>query len=400
MKNIKTIFDAINVVAKRSFASLKKGPVPFLMGFLKTRTVPVFLPIFLFLILSNPVVLNAGNLLTNWNFETGDTTGWTSGGTASFGVNTSTAINTTSAKIGMTTTTGKKIFYQNVSVTSGQKYNLAGYVWNNDVTTTYIGFLTKPGGGSAASSPAPSVDNSTRTAVNSTSWQFLCMYSTPDAGVVTYGVNNILNFAAAASTGCFDNVYFGQPDIPSSLIQLNNSGNQLATAEWTTSSTIISSFTQSGSVSGSGPTDAVKFQLQVTSGSADTPDWTPATLFVDYTSVLGAEGTTGYQWPTLTGTATYWWRVWTEDKYNGVTGSTSTESRFCFTAAANQTPYDVSGLTQLAGGTTILPSMTWTNSSVIISSFTLDDPDAGNTVKFFLHITSVTTGGAADWAQS
>ena len=399
MKNIKTMFDRINVVAG-SPCLIARRPRNYnvLRQFLISQSLNLLISAFL--ITSVPIILTnlyAGNLLTNWNFETGNTSGWTTGGTASFNVDTSTAIGTTSARIGMTTATGKKVYYQNVPSTPTWRYNLAGYVWDNDANISYIGFLIKPNGGSAATSPAPSVSNSTTTAVNSNAWQFLSMSTTTESGYTFFGVNAIINFLAGASTGYFDNIYFGLPDTPSSLIQLNNSGSQLAQGEWTTSTIIISSFTQAGSVSGSGPTDAVKFHLQVTSGSAASPDW--STLFVDYTSGLISEGTTGYQWPTLTGTATYWWRVWTEDKYNGVTGATSTISVFCFSAAANQAPFDVSGLTQLAG-TTILPSMAWTTSSVIISSFTLNDPDTSEQLKFYLHITSVTTGGdAADWSQ-
>jgi len=37
-------------------------------------------------------------------------------------------------------------------------------------------------------------------------------------------------------------------------------------------------------------------------------------LFFATTSQLISQGTTGYQWPTLTDGGTYWWRVWAENK--------------------------------------------------------------------------------------
>ena len=52
---LKTIIDIINVVAKRSFASLKKGPVPFLEGVI-VRAKPA--AISLFLITSVPIILH------------------------------------------------------------------------------------------------------------------------------------------------------------------------------------------------------------------------------------------------------------------------------------------------------------------------------------------------------
>lgn len=71
------------------------------------------------------------------------------------------------------------------------------------------------------------------------------------------------------------------------------------------------------------------------------------------------------------------------------------------TVEAPYAPDPPAGLTQLSNTGAILPSMKWTNSSTIISSFTQIDPNAGtNNVKFYLHVTSVTTSGdAADWAQ-
>ncbi|MFA5779612.1 MAG: hypothetical protein WC947_05710 [Elusimicrobiota bacterium] len=414
----KTIFDAINVVAKSRkerdklrFASVKKVPVPFLMGFLKTRTVPVFL---LFLILSNPVVLNAGNLLTNGTFET---TGsppapWAEGGGVRQNGTTQSTVYANSYSLYIATAninaTQQRWVYQNVSVTAGQMYNQAGYVYKDSANSPWVGLSLLSGGGGWSQTAAASYTDatSTRTA-NTGSWKFLVRSTVPAAGVSTMGINVGMRVTVGlGATSYFDNIYFGQPDAPTGLTQLAGSGRSAITSmQWTTESIIISSFTQSGSANNS-----VKFCLQVTSVTTvgDAADWTTAAqpLFVNYKSTPLAEGATCYNWPTLTDTATYWWQMWSEDNYGGVVGSTTTTlgngttAKFGFTSAANQSPYDVSGLTQLAGGTTILPSMAWTASSVIISSFTLKDPDAGNTVKFYLHITSVTTAGdGADWSQ-
>ncbi|MEW6555835.1 MAG: alpha-amylase family glycosyl hydrolase [Elusimicrobiota bacterium] len=81
-----------------------------------------------------------------------------------------------------------------------------------------------------------------------------------------------------------------------------------------------------------------------------------------------------------------------------VTANYSTDSGNNFNWIFPNNPPTISGLTQLAGSEA-LASMQWTNSSLIISSFTLQDPQAGDTVKFYLHVTSVTSGSSADWSQ-
>lgn len=79
-----------------------------------------------------------------------------------------------------------------------------------------------------------------------------------------------------------------------------------------------------------------------------------------------------------------------------VTANYSTDSGNNFNWLFPNNPPTISGLTQLVG-TTILPSMKWTNSSTIISSFTLNDPQANDTVKFYLHVTSQTSGADPVW---
>ncbi|MEW6556790.1 MAG: fibronectin type III domain-containing protein [Elusimicrobiota bacterium] len=111
------------------------------------------------------------------------------------------------------------------------------------------------------------------------------------------------------------------PDPPAGLTQLSNTGTALPSMQWTNSTTIISSFTQSDPNSG---TNNVRFYLHVTSvtTASDAADWSQ--LWHASTSGWLAEGTTGYQWPTLANNGTYWWQVWSEDE-GGLTSSTSTD---------------------------------------------------------------------------
>ncbi|MFA5780274.1 MAG: hypothetical protein WC947_09080 [Elusimicrobiota bacterium] len=142
--------------------------------------------------------------------------------------------------------------------------------------------------------------------------------------------------------------YILAPDKPSSLVQIGESGNQLASMQWTNSSTIISSFTQAS--------DQLKFHLQVSSFSSFSP------LFFETTSQLLSQGTTGYKWPALTDNGTYWWRVWSENS-NGLTSSTSTElgsggnAKLGFDCIP---PAGISDLTALAGPVDGSITLKWT----------------------------------------
>ncbi|MEW6555867.1 MAG: lamin tail domain-containing protein [Elusimicrobiota bacterium] len=146
-----------------------------------------------------------------------------------------------------------------------------------------------------------------------------------------------------------------KPYLPSGLTQLASQGlaTTLYSMQWTNSSIIISSFTQSGPV----PANDLKFHLQVSSDS------TFIYKFVDYTSALIPQGTTGYQWPQLTDNGTYWWRVWSEDG-SGYTSSTATTLGIGGTAKLgfdNKAPAGISNLTALAGSVLGSIKLEWTS---------------------------------------
>ncbi|MBI5573593.1 MAG: gliding motility-associated C-terminal domain-containing protein [Elusimicrobia bacterium] len=265
--------------------------------------------------------LYAGNFLTNWNFETGNTSVWAPTPdtlpSAAYGIEISTKYAGyyslfISTALDITDNCG---LYQNVTVVAGYRFNLAGWIWNNDSNDTHTGFGLKPGGG-GFNGVSVDVSNSTNTASDSNQWQFLNMSTQIASGVTTIGVNAYIRPTTSITISYFDNVYFGYPTAPSNLIQLAGT-TSLSTMQYTNSAVIITSFTQSGSVLGN-----LKFHLQVSSiTSGINPDWSQ--LFVDFVSLSISEGTTGYHWPALTDNGTYWWRVWSED-INDVVGSTST----------------------------------------------------------------------------
>ena len=286
---------------------------------MKNRTVPIIL----FLICVSD--LFAGNLLTNGNFEDGNVSSWTiSGKIANFNVETSTIIGNYSGALGSTSSTAglRKVYSSDLPVTAGDRYNLCGYVFNSTgAAISYLGFGIQPGGGAVSSFKN---FNSTYTNTSASSWQFVSRSTTIAEGVTEVGITNGIYIASkiqSPSTGYFDNVYFGQPNSPTQLAQYAGI-SPIISGEWTNSQIIVTSFTQSGSVRGSNHTEAISFHLQVTSSSADEPDW--SNLFVDCVSDFISEGTTGYQWTNLTNKATYWWRVWSEDYYYSVNGATST----------------------------------------------------------------------------
>ncbi len=114
--------------------------------------------------------------------------------------------------------------------------------------------------------------------------------------------------------------------------------------------------------------------------------------------------TQSYTLTGLTGGVTYYIRAWTRDEvgvdstsWNGNWSALSNGATSW--AQINHAPNAPANLAQLDASLANLSSFTWTNSGTIISSFTLTDPDAGTQVRFNLQITSVTTGGAADWSR-
>ncbi|MDO8735353.1 MAG: fibronectin type III domain-containing protein, partial [Elusimicrobiota bacterium] len=323
---------------------------------------------------SIPVVLYAGNLLTSTTgtFENGTINYWNPTPTTlpaeAYRVETATVY---AGGFSLYISTGRNSasnvgMYNNVSVTAAQKYNLAGWFWNNQLAlATPSGFFIVPGGGGASGVTVLPMNNSTSTVVDSDQWQFLNMSTQVAAGVTVMGVSayaRTVTGAANVATSYFDNIYFGQPSSPVGLTQLAGNVN-ISTLVWTNSSLIISSFTQSGSVSGSVPADAVKFYLEITSVTTggNVADWSQS--WHASTSTLMSEGTTGYQWPTLTDNGTYWWQVWSEDKYNNVTGSTATvlgagsEAKLIFD---NKPPGGISNLTALTGSTAGSIKLQWT----------------------------------------
>lgn len=95
------------------------------------------------------------------------------------------------------------------------------------------------------------------------------------------------------------------PKEPAALTQMDSNRAPLPSMQWTNSATIISSFTLSDPEA----TEKVKFYLQVSSFS----DY--SLKIVNYTSALISQGTTEYQWPSLSDNGTYYWRVWAEDEW-------------------------------------------------------------------------------------
>jgi len=328
---------------------------------------------FFFLLVFCSSNLFAGNFLTNGDFETGNVSSWTvSGNIAKFSVGISTKIGIYSGGFSSTSSVAglRKVYTYNVPVTAGNKYNLSGYVFNSTgAAITYLGLGIMPGGGAGTSF---NVSNSTQTNTSSNSWQFISRSTTIASGVTEISVVNGIYIASkiqTPSTGYFDNIYFGQPDPPTILTQYAGT-SQILSGDLTNSSIIITSFTQLGSVKGTDSSSAVRFHLQVTSSStgltlnssADAPDWT--NLYINYVSSFISEGTTGYQWPNLTDKATYWWRVWSEDCYYGVTGTTSTilssgsAAKFCFD---NLLPNQISDLTAFTGNDEGEVILRWTS---------------------------------------
>lgn len=149
-----------------------------------------------------------GNLLTNGGFEL-DLTSWSTGGTAFFSTHPINVISGDySGKIGYTTATGKKVFYQNIQVISGRNYLLTGYVFKNDSNISQIGLGIRNNGGSMAST-AWDISNSTLTSANSSLWQFLSFSTRVPANVSVLGVNLLVNFSNSnATTSYFDNIRF------------------------------------------------------------------------------------------------------------------------------------------------------------------------------------------------
>lgn len=124
------------------------------------------------------------------------------------------------------------------------------------------------------------------------------------------------------STNCVNSssewVY--KPCPPGGLTQLAGT-DILSSMEWTESSTIISSFSQAGY----NANNPLKYHIEIcsfTNSAGNNACWSTGTVR-SYGSGLIAQGTTGYQWEELTETATYWWRVWSENEY-GRTSSTTT----------------------------------------------------------------------------
>ncbi|MFH0948084.1 MAG: hypothetical protein V1833_03700 [Elusimicrobiota bacterium] len=114
----------------------------------------------------------------------------------------------------------------------------------------------------------------------------------------------------SANSGNINENWVFPPNAPTGLTQLDRNGTALTSMFWTKSNLIISSFT----LSTPNPNNTVRFYLQVSSvTSGNSADWTKGYV-VNCQSGLLTQGTTGYQWPTLTSPTTYWWQVWSENK--------------------------------------------------------------------------------------
>ncbi|MDO8734175.1 MAG: fibronectin type III domain-containing protein, partial [Elusimicrobiota bacterium] len=154
--------------------------------------------------------------------------------------------------------------------------------------------------------------------------------------------------------------YTPPPNAPSSLKQLTTlvGSTELASMQWTNSSTIISSFTQSSPAAGN-----LKFYLWITSVTTggNAADW--AQSWHASTSAYLSQGATQYNWPALTDNGTYWWRVWSED-INGFTSSTSTALAIDGNPAKlgfdNTAPAAITNLTALAGWKVDTVVLKWT----------------------------------------
>lgn len=141
-------------------------------------------------------------------------------------------------------------------------------------------------------------------------WRVWCE---DDSGAVCSATSTTLGQGGVAKLG-----WTPLPDAPSQLTQLDNAGAEVASMQWTTSDIIVSSFVQTSAAS-----ENLIFHLQVTSvTTSDAADWNQG-LFVDFTSAALSQGTTGYQWPALTDSGTYWWQVWSESPDSGLLSATT-----------------------------------------------------------------------------
>ncbi len=114
-----------------------------------------------------------------------------------------------------------------------------------------------------------------------------------------------------------------------------------------------------------------------------------------------------YTLPSLSNNTKYWCAIKTCNAEGGwsVWQSSADVAAYNMLAATvcvngpNSPPNAPANLVQYDGSFVNLSSFTWTNSSTIISSFTLTDPDAGQQVKYRLQITTVSSNGLAIWTN-
>ncbi len=205
---------------------------------------------------------------------------------------------------------------------------------------------------------------------------------------------------------CLASSYVALPGTPAGITDLtaaNNSSISGISLVWTATG----DSGQSGNLT-SGSVFKVEYSTVgiLTTGNFDSPPAGLAVTTVNISTTATAMSRQSYNLPGLLTNTTYWFAIKTENGEGQWSTWQSSSDAAAYNLRAstvckytNSAPLAPSGLVQYDGSMVSLSSFTWTNSSTIISSFTLTDPDAGQQVKYCLQITTVSSAGLATWTS-